>query len=160
VTRGGGNDFHGSVYYFGRNDALNAKNYLLGPQDHKQLLRRNDYGYTFGGPVKKDKVFFFWSQEWNKEKRARVRAFQVPTATQLTGDYTDMRACPSGGLDALGYDLPQGMPVDPETGARFGASGKKGTPGAIAPTDIIPSSRLSSAGLAYLSQAPPPNRSN
>src|SRR5882724_9522278 len=46
VTRGGGNDFHGSAYYFGRNDALNAKNYLLGPSDKKQLLRRNDYGYT------------------------------------------------------------------------------------------------------------------
>src|SRR5258706_2750455 len=37
VTRGGGNDFHGSVYYFGRNDALNAKNYLLSSTDHKQL---------------------------------------------------------------------------------------------------------------------------
>src|SRR6266850_1290230 len=89
VTRGGGNDFHGSAYYFGRNDALNAKNYLLGPTDRKQLLRRNDYGYTFGGPIKKDRIFFFWSEEWNKETRARVRANQVPTAAELTGDFRD-----------------------------------------------------------------------
>src|SRR3989442_12469162 len=59
VTRGGGNDFHGSAFYFGRNDALIAKSSLLGPADHKQLLRRNDYGYTIGGPFKKEKVFFF-----------------------------------------------------------------------------------------------------
>ena len=52
------------------------------------------------------------------------------------------------------------MPVDPETKARFGASGQFGTPGAVAPTDIIPSSRLSPAGLAYLLNAPLPNRNN
>jgi Carboxypeptidase regulatory-like domain len=53
VTRGGGKDFHGSAFYFGRNDALIAKSTLLGPNDHKQLLRRNDFGYTASGPVKK-----------------------------------------------------------------------------------------------------------
>ncbi len=87
ITRGGGNDFHGNVFYFGRNDALIAKNALLGRNDHKQLLRRNDYGYTIGGPVKKDKVFFFWSEEWNKEKRARVRELQIPTLAERGGDY-------------------------------------------------------------------------
>lgn len=162
VTRGGGNDFHGSVFYFGRNDALIAKNALLGPNDHKQLLRRNDYGYTIGGPIKKDKLFFFWSEEWNKEKRARVRSVQIPTIAQrTTGDFTDMRVCPTNGnVDSLGNPLPQGMPVDPNTNARFGASGKAGTPGAVAPTDIIPAGSLSPAGMAYLSQFPTPNRTN
>src|SRR6266568_2917714 len=76
ITKGGGNQFHGDAYYFGRNDLLNAKNFFLGecpaslastPGCRKQLLRRNDYGYTIGGPIKKDKVFFFWSEEWNVE---------------------------------------------------------------------------------------------
>src|SRR5258706_8717240 len=53
VTRSGGNAFHGSAFYFGRNDALNSKNYLLQSSDHNQLLRRNDYGYNFAGPIKK-----------------------------------------------------------------------------------------------------------
>src|SRR6267154_1615603 len=94
ITRGGGNEFHGSAFYFGRNDALIAKSTLLSSTDHKQLLRRNDFGYTAGGPIKKDKIFFFWSQEWNKEKRARVRANQIPTPAELTGDFRDLEACP------------------------------------------------------------------
>ncbi len=147
VTRGGGNEFHGSAFYFGRNDALNAKNVLLGPDDHKQLLRRNDYGYTVGGPIKKDKIFIFWSQEWNKEKRARIRAFQVPTAAELTGDYRDMVAgCPSQ------------IPQDPfqlnGTSTFTSDDTPTGTPNVINPA------RLSPAGLAYLSQLPLPNRSN
>jgi hypothetical protein len=135
VTRGGGNDFHGSGFYFGRNDAVNAKNYLLGPADHKQLLRRNDYGYTFGGPIKKDKIFFFWSEEWNKEKRARVRANQVPTALMRTGNFSELAGCP------------EQIPIDPTTGLRF-------------PGDTIPSDRLSAAGQAWLSQIALPNRAD
>ncbi len=145
VTRGGGNDFHGSAYYFGRNDALNAKNYLLGPTDHKQLLRRNDYGYTIGGPIKKDKVFIFWSQEWNKEKRARVRAFQVPTTAELGGDFRDLQACPS--------QIPKD-PGNPDANGKFQPFTFNGQ------TNVIDPARLSPAGLAFLSQLAPTNRNN
>src|SRR6267378_7074173 len=119
VTRGGGNDFHGSAFYFGRNDALIAKNSLLGPTDPKQLLRRNDYGYTIGGPIKKDKIFFFWSEEWNKEKRARVRSLQIPTLAERGGDYRDMmRTATFQGCDGspassgLPASLPNQIPTD------------------------------------------------
>ncbi len=142
VTRGGGNDFHGSAFYFGRNDALNSKNYLLGPTDHKQLLRRNDYGYTFGGPIKKDKIFFFWSEEWNKEKRARVRSLQIPTLAERGGDYTDMVAA----------GCTNQIPTDPFNGnAAFTFNGQ---------TNVIDPARISPAGQAYLSQFATPNRSN
>src|SRR5215472_14258119 len=85
VTKGGSNLYHGDVYYFGRNDALNAKNFFLGecagqPGCNKQELRRNDFGYTFGGPIKKEKLFFFWSQEWNRQILGRVHHHGVPTA--------------------------------------------------------------------------------
>ena len=99
VTRGGTNSYHGDAYYFGRNDVLNAKNYFLGQCDpaapitcRKQMLRRNDWGYTFGGPIKKDKVFFFWSEEWNRERRGVVRQQQVPTAAERNGDFS---GCPT-----------------------------------------------------------------
>src|SRR5262249_5122310 len=161
VTRGGGNEFHGSMFYFGRNDALNAKSVLLQQGQHKQLLRRNDYGYTLGGPVKKDKLFFFSSEEWNKEKRARVRSFNVPTAAERLGNFTDLRGCPTNGAkDSLGNPLPAGMPVDPTTNARFGASGQFGTPGAVAPTDMIPANQLSPAGQAYMAQIALPDIAN
>src|SRR5260370_1153685 len=84
VTRGGSNQFHGDVYYFGRNDVLNAQSFFLGecagqPGCNKQKLRRNDFGYTFGGPIKKDKVYFFSSEEWNRERRGRLHTHWVPT---------------------------------------------------------------------------------
>ena len=98
VTKGGSNQYHGDAYYFGRNDVLNAKSYFLGqntctssndPACRKQMLRRNDWGYTFGGPIVKDKAFFFWSEEWNRERRGAVRQAQVPTAQERTGDFRD-----------------------------------------------------------------------
>src|SRR6266566_5569247 len=102
VTKGGGNQFHGDAFYSGRNDYLNARDFFLLPCGsgagslgaiapdacRKNILRRNDYGYTFGGPVKKDKVFFFWSQEWNVERRGRVHTRCVPTQAERNGDFS------------------------------------------------------------------------
>ena len=136
ITKGGGSQYHGDVYYFGRNDVMNAKDFFLGECTaggvacKKNMLRRNDYGYTFGGPIKKDKVFFFWSQEWNHEIRGRVPHHCVPTAAERTGDFSNPACGP--------------FPVDPETGLPF-------------PGNIIPASRLSPAGQAYLATMPLPN---
>src|SRR6267378_109378 len=145
ITKRGTNEFHGDVYYFGRNDKLNAfntfaKNNCPATGCEKNKLRRNDFGYTVGGPIKKDKIFFFWSQEWNKEKRARVRAFQVPTAAELQGDFRDLAACPSQ------------IPKDPANGgAPFTFNGQ---------TNVMDPARLSPAGTAFLSQLAAPNRNN
>jgi len=97
VTKSGGNQFHGDAYYFGRNDALDASNWFLGQQKancldpavcgKKNFLRRNDYGFTVGGPIKKDKLFFFYSEEWNKERRGQVRQAWLPTAAELGGNF-------------------------------------------------------------------------
>jgi len=103
VTKSGGNQFHGDVYYFGRNDKLNAENFFLGQQKKncvvgdpvcgkKNFLRRNDYGYTIGGPIKKDKLFFFWSEEWNRERRGQVRQAWIPTKAELGGNFNDISA--------------------------------------------------------------------
>jgi len=91
VTRGGTNDWHGSVYYFGRNDALDANNWFnksTTPQLPIGELRRNDFGGTFGGPIKKDKLFFFFSQEFNREIDGDLHAGQTPSAAELAGNFT------------------------------------------------------------------------
>jgi hypothetical protein len=62
----------------------------------KNKLRRNDFGYTFGGPIKKDKIFFFWSQEWNKQSQAATTVARVPTVDERNGDFRATAACPSG----------------------------------------------------------------
>jgi Carboxypeptidase regulatory-like domain len=172
VTKSGGNQFHGSAYYFGRNDKLNAANFFLGQQKlncvvgdptcgKKNFLRRNDYGYTVGGPIKKDKLFFFWSEEWNRERRGQVRQAWIPTAAELGGNFNDLaQARLAAGADpAVNPDLTQrtdgstvpcggpAMPRDPSSGNIFAGY-------------TIPSSSLSPAGEAYLSQLPVPNLNN
>ncbi|HET7617235.1 MAG TPA: carboxypeptidase regulatory-like domain-containing protein [Vicinamibacterales bacterium] len=135
VTRGGTNAFHGSGFYFGRNDALDAKNYFLEKADQpKQDLRRNDFGWTLGGPIMKDRLHFFASQEWNVEDRGTTRHAFVPTAAERSGDFSGPRL--EGCTPAI--------PIDPLTGSPF-------------PGNQIPADRLSAAGQAYLNLYPLPN---
>jgi Carboxypeptidase regulatory-like domain/TonB-dependent Receptor Plug Domain len=98
VTKSGTNQWHGDVLYFGRNTALNAWDYFAAgaksqdpnnPFLTKQIEQRNDYGFSIGGPIKKDKLFIFYSQEWNKEKRGATRSFCVPSAAERAGDFTN-----------------------------------------------------------------------
>jgi hypothetical protein len=92
VTKGGSNQLHGSVFYSGRNDALSAFDYFTKQQPgaSKIPLRRNDYGFTVGGPVKKDKLFFFVSEEWNKESRGIPgHTSCLPSAAERAGDFSN-----------------------------------------------------------------------
>ncbi len=136
VTRSGTNDFHGSVYYFRRDDSLNEKNVLLRRANQpKEALDRDDYGYTIGGPILRDRLHFFVSQEWNDEQRGVVRTGFVPTLAQRQGDFSNITpGC------AFGNEVP----IDPLTGQPF-------------PGNIIPPDRLSEAGLLYMQLFPLPN---
>ncbi len=75
VTKSGSNTFRASAYEFFRNDALNANNFFRKQssdpniRDNPADLSYNNFGYTFGGPIRKDKLFFFWSQEWRRISR-------------------------------------------------------------------------------------------
>src|SRR5215831_3002409 len=92
VTKSGTNALHGSGYYFGRNDLLDAADSALkaaSPNAKKNSLRRNDFGFSLGGPIKKDRVFFFVSEEWNRLVQGVVRTAHVPTPAQRTGDFSD-----------------------------------------------------------------------
>src|SRR5450755_2557567 len=89
TTKGGENQFHGGFFYAGRNDALDANDWFSNHNDTgKAELRRNDWGYHIGGPVLKDKLFFFWNQEWNREVRGQSVAACVPTAAEQAGDFS------------------------------------------------------------------------
>jgi outer membrane receptor protein involved in Fe transport len=99
-TKSGTNKFHGSAYEFLRNDAFNANNYFNFGNPVPEY-KKHDFGYTIGGPVfiphvyneNKEKTFFFWSQEWRRERTpAATNATQVPTNAERMGDFSD--ACP------------------------------------------------------------------
>lgn len=68
VTRTGGNDFHGNAYYFIRNKALNANEFFLGSAGQpKPVLSRHQFGGTLGGPIRRDRFFFFGSYQGTRE---------------------------------------------------------------------------------------------
>jgi hypothetical protein len=152
VTKSGTNEFHGSAYYFGRNDVLNANNTNLkanNPGAPTPKLRRNDFGYTVGGPIKKDKIFFFWSQEWNRQITGRVNSGRVPTPLERTGDFSDQAndaasnsantigCLPKAGLSDPGNGVGGAFTASPNNmAAQTGANFK----------DVIPASRMSNAG--------------
>ena len=86
VTRGGGNDFHGGVFEFIRNDKLDARS-PFSPVRGK--LRFNNFGWNFNGPIVKDKLFFFGGQEYKyiRQDAAPVRR-TLPTRAERLGDFS------------------------------------------------------------------------
>jgi carboxypeptidase family protein len=113
-TKSGTNKFHGDAYEFVRNNMFNSPIFLQGgtaPPYHK-----NDFGYTVGGPLyipgvynqSKSKTFFFWSEEWRKDRVPYTFNQLVPTAAERTGNFTDV--CSMGPADC---------PIDPNTNAPY-----------------------------------------
>ncbi len=106
-TKSGTSRFHGNAYEFVRNDAFNARNYFL---PDVPPYKKNDFGYTVGGPVfipgvynnSKQKTFFFWSQEWRRNRVPATFNNSVPTLQERAGHFeADCLAgvgCPNVGV--------------------------------------------------------------
>jgi hypothetical protein len=89
TTRSGENTFHGGLFYEGRNDALNAAGFIANLDNLKKpALRRNDWGYYVAGPIKKDKLFFWWNEEWNRDIRGAIVTQCTPTSAERAGDFS------------------------------------------------------------------------
>jgi hypothetical protein len=91
LTKSGTNGFHGDAFEFLRNGDMNARNFFAPTRD---TLKRNQFGGTIGGPVKKDKLFFFFGYQdtiTRQDPTTNLAATFVPTAAMLAGDWS---ACP------------------------------------------------------------------
>jgi len=103
-TKSGSNSFHGGAFEFLRNKDLNASNYFTGTVDP---LERNQFGAYGGGPIKKDKIFFFLNYQGTRSSSAASSNFtQTPTQAMLNGDFS---AVPTT-LCAPGPNTPVGCP--------------------------------------------------
>src|SRR5579883_3110304 len=90
VTKSGTNDIHGDVFEFLRNTSLNARNAFAPTGDG---LKRNQLGGTLGGPIKKDKLFFFLGEQVTLQRSAPTTQIEfIPTAAMLNGDFTAITA--------------------------------------------------------------------
>jgi hypothetical protein len=104
VTKSGTNQFHGSAFEFYNSDALNAtpKYFSSGDVPKKLPVTANTYGGTVGGPIKKNKLFFFGSLEGFRRDQSLFTFFTVPTAQLRAGDFSQARN--SDGSLQLIYD--------------------------------------------------------
>jgi hypothetical protein len=111
ATRSGSNEFHGSLYEYFRNDALDARSFF---DVSKPALRMNQFGGSLGGPIVGDKTFFFVNYEGFRGRTPRTVFAIVPTEAQRSGDFS----------------APGTLPImDPQTGSPF--------PGNVIPADRI-----------------------
>jgi hypothetical protein len=89
TTKSGTNQFHGGFFYSGRNAVLDANDWFSNHNGTGKAAEiRNDWGYNISGPAIKDKLFFWWNQEWNHEIQGSSYAFCVPTTAESTGDFS------------------------------------------------------------------------
>ena len=82
ITKSGNNSFHGSVFEFVRNDIFDAKNFFVSPTSPKPPFKQNQFGASIGGPIQKDKTFFFADYEGERIRQSQTQLFHVPTALQ------------------------------------------------------------------------------
>jgi hypothetical protein len=160
VTRSGGNAIHGDVFEFLRNTDLDARNYF---STSRAKYQQNQFGGVLGGPLRKDRVFFFAdAQQTRQIQGADTGLIPVPTATERTGDFSNDPGILSGTVSGsywaslltakLGYTVNSGEP--------YYTSTCSGTGDCVFPDAKIPTSAWSAPGTALLQYIPKPNVSD
>jgi hypothetical protein len=122
ATKQGTNKFHGTAYEYFRNTALDANDYF---DKHfgrpRQPLHQNQYGFNVGGPILKDKLFFFFSFEREPVTSGGLDTFTVPTAAQRNGDFsafTTLNMSPTNPTGQILYNPATGAPYQGCTGTQ------------------------------------------
>jgi len=91
ITKSGTNAFHGDLFEFNRNNFFNARDYFLPVDQDKQSFKRNQFGGTVGGPIKKDKLFFFLAYQATRSRVGQTSPqLTVLTPAQRTGDFSSL----------------------------------------------------------------------
>ena len=144
VSKSGSNTLHGNAFEFFRNTALDARGYF---DPTRSAFNQNQFGGTIGGPVKRDKVFFFADYQGTRTNQGVSTGYiSVPTVAQRSGDFTDLTGSVSGPYLAslltqkLGYAVTSGEPYS-----------------SVFPGGIIPQSAWSTPGRNLLQYIPSPN---
>jgi hypothetical protein len=138
TLKSGTNEMRGSVWFFGNNENTRAREYFTG---NKAPTRYRQLGFTLGGPVIKNKLFYFGDYQYTNDKLGKVNRATIPITEWRTGDFSNFR-------NAQGALIPI---YDPATGA---ADGTGRTP---FPNNIIPANRISPITQKLLAFLPAPN---
>jgi hypothetical protein len=149
ITKSGGRDFHGALYEYFRNDALNANTWqrnLNASTAFVPPFHYNQFGYNIGGPfyipgkfnADKSKFFWYWAQEWVRYRFTDTATWTVPSDLMRQGNFSEL-------LSPTNYFYGKSVAIkDPGTGNPF-------------PNNVIPSNQISPSGLGILKAYPRAN---
>ena len=130
ILNSGTNSFHGSLFEFHRNAALDARNFFAPASESKPKYLRNQFGGAIGGPIKRDRTFFFADYEGTRSREGITRITNVPTAEERAGNFSNSLF---------------GVPTNPFTGQPFD-------------NGVIPDFFINPVGRAIAALYPLPNR--
>lgn len=159
TIKSGTNQFHGSAWEFLRNDKLDANDFFINAAGQPRgSFKQNQFGATTGGPIVKNKTFFFADYEGTRIRQGTPETgYTVPTLAERDSGYTnfsDLITLQSGSLtDATGKSYPLGTIFDPATTQSIGNGQYVRTP---FPGNIIPASRLDPNAVNLLNLYPAP----
>lgn len=137
VTKSGTNEFHGSAFWFYNGDKLNANSFNNNAFGLVRTpLNRQTYGGTIGGPILKEKLFFFASYENFRDRRTFNQTFGVPTDKMRNGDFSEVAAAYNTAANPTRFQL-----FDPSTGGAGGVGRTQFANFAIPGAQISPIAR-------------------
>ena len=111
VTKSGSNQFHGDAFEFYRNSNVDARYFFNNGQQPN--FHRNQFGGTIGGPIRKNKTFFFGYYEGLRSATPATYVGTMPTTAERTGDFSALLGAPTGQNDALGRPILSGAIYNP-----------------------------------------------
>ena len=160
ITKSGGNKFHGNVFEFLRNTDLDARNYF---SPTRGAFRQNQFGGTFGGPIRRDKLFFFVDYQGTRQTQGiDTGQISVPTNADRLGNLADLSSN-LGGVVAGPYFanlLTQKLGYGVTSGESYYAPGCITSAQCVFPNAVIPQSAWSVPAQKALQYIPAPNTAN
>jgi len=157
TTKSGTNKFHGNLFEFFRNTDLDARSYFATSTEKFNL---NQFGAALGGPIKKDKIFFFVDYEEKYQRHGIPFTGVVPSAAQRTGDFTDNAFGQPNTLQLTNPTSSTGTPLQCDGAGNALPTAADGSQGTGTPCNKIPASLISPIGQQFMNLYPLPNANN
>ncbi|HEY3939213.1 MAG TPA: carboxypeptidase-like regulatory domain-containing protein [Bryobacteraceae bacterium] len=164
TTKSGSNAFHGTVFEFFRNTDLDARSFFAANTEKFNL---NQFGASVGGPIRKNKTFFFADFEQKDQRHGIPFTGIVPSLAQRNGDFTDDALGNPNTISLINPYAAQGTDANPSSvpfmcgaGGASTATAPNGSQAAGAPCNVIPQSLINPIGRALINLYPLPNANN
>ncbi len=155
VTKSGTNRFHGSAFEFLRNSYMDAKNYFDDPSQPIPPFKRNEFGGSFGGPIIRDRTFFFVDYQGRRIRTSETYLSPVPDPSEVGGNFSDLL---TGSTPTIIYDPVTSTPANPKqfmgNGSQPNVISACVSPGGLSP---IGQACLDPAALNVVALFPQPN---